>query len=223
MKDNMDREITKLLDKKNKCLSKLTENMDTISDQTKDSTELYEALRISKKQDNGENVSKQESEKLSDVKKHYESYFEDEDGNVDDSNITGGLNDAINSIKDDKLSLISGVNELRQKAKQLDKLIMEKQKKASSAEASDSTEMETNNKRRKTSHSDDSTEMETKGKQKQSSIVDDSVEMETMGKQKQSSNVDDSVDKVIKEKEKKSSLLDDYADTSLEMPEIIDD
>lgn len=205
MKDNMDREIRKLLDKKNKCLSKATDNMDTISDQTKDSTELYEALRISKKQDNGENVSKQESEKLCDVKKHYESFFEDEDGNVDESNTTGGLNDAINSIKEDKLSLISDVNELRQKAKKLDKLIMDKQKKASLADDSDSTEIETNNKKRKTSHSDDSTEMETKHKQKESSIVDDSA------------------DKVIKEKEKKSSLLDDYADTSLEMPEIIDD
>ena len=200
MKDNMDREIKKLLDKKNKYLSKVTENMDTVTDQTKDSTELYEALRISKKIDNGENVSEQENEKLSDVKKHYESFFEDEDGNVDDSNTTNGLNDAINGIKEDKLSLINDVNELRKKVKILDKVIIEKEKKASLAD--DSTEIESKSKRRKTSLSDESTEEETKDKQKESSIGDDSAE---------------------KEKEKKSSLLDDYADTSLEMPEIIDD
>ena len=200
MKDNMDREIKKLLDRKNKYLSKVTENMDTVSDQTKDSTELYEALRICKKIDNGENVSEQESAKLSDVKKHYECYFQDEDGNVDDSNITSGLNDAINGIKEDKLSLINDVNELRKKVKNLEKVIIEKEKKASLAD--DSTEIESKSKRRKTSLSDDSTENETKDKQKESSIADDSTG---------------------KEKEKKSSLLDDYADTSLEMPEIIED
>ena len=238
MKENMDREIRKLLDKKNIYLSKAAENLDTITDQTKDANELFEALRISKKQDNGENISKQESEKLNDVKKAYESFFQDEDGNPN-STITGGLTDAIHSSKEDKSALLDKVNELRRKAKMIDNDIKEILNKSSLPESEGSTEMERNNKKRKSSLSEDSTEYESKGKEKETSLPDDSTEKETIGKEKEtslpddsteketkdkkSSIADDSTEKELKEKEKKSSLLDDFADTSLEMPEIIDD
>ena len=199
MRKNRDREIIKLLDKKNEYLSKVKKNMDTIKDQDKDSKELWEALQISKKQDNGENISKQDSEKLNDVKKHYESFFQDDDGNVDESNITGGLNDAFTSIKEDKLALVKTVNELNKKTNNINKQIKEKI----------------------SSLSDDSTEKDTKDKS--SSILDDSAEEQPKHKKLKSSFSDDSAEKEIMEKDKKSSLVDDYADTSLEMPEIIDD
>ena len=216
MSEKMVREIRKLLDKKNKYLSKATENLDTISDQTKDTTELFEALRISKKKDSGENISKQDSEKLSDVKKHYDSFLEDEDGNVDESNITAGLTDAISSIKEDKLSLINQVSELRRKAKNIDKEIKEKEKKSSLPD--DSTEKDTKDKQ--SSLPDDSSENEPKHKKRKTFFEDDSAEKEIMEKEKKSSFPDNSAQK---ESEKKSSLIDDYADTSMEMPEIIDD
>jgi hypothetical protein len=198
MRKNIDREIIKLLDKKKKYLSEIAEYKDTIKDQSNDSKELWEALCISKKQDGDENISKQENEKLNDVKKHYKSFFEDEDGNVDESNITGSLNDALNSIKEDKLALIKTVNELNKKANNINKQINEKIPKSSL--------------------SDDSTE-----KDKLSSIPEDSAEEEPKHKKIKSSLSDDSAEKEIMEKEKKSSLVDDYADTSLEMLDIIDD
>ena len=153
MRKNIDREIIKLLDKKKKYLSEIAEYKDTIKDQSNDSKELWEALCISKKQDGDENISKQENEKLNDVKKHYKSFFEDEDGNVDESNITGSLNDALNSIKEDKLALIKTVNELNKKANNINKQINEKIPKSSL--------------------SDDSAEKEIMEKEKKSSLVDD--------------------------------------------------
>ena len=246
----MNREIRELLDKKNKYLSKATESLDTISDQTKDTNELLAALRISKKKDNGENISIEESEKLSDVKKHYESYMEDEDGNVDESNTTGGLSDAINGVKEDKLALINKVSELKQKARIIDNAIKEKEKKGSlddstendtkdkkSSLSDDSAEYEPKHKKRKSSLADDSAEKDIKEKEsslsddstkndtkdKISSLSNDSAEYEPKHKKRKSSLADDSAEKDVKETEKKSSLLDDYADTSLEMPEIIDD
>ena len=213
-KQNMNKETLKLIDKKNRYLSKATENLDTISEQTKDTNELFEALRISKKKDNGENISEQETEKLGDVKKHYGSFFEDEDGNVDESNVTGGLSDAITSIKEDKLSLISKVSELRQKAKLIDNAIKDKEKKGSRVD--DSTEKDTKDKQ--SSLADDSAEEEPKQKKIKTSHADKSETKEI-----ESSHPDDSAEKKVKQVEKKSSLLDDYADTSLEMPEFIDD
>lgn len=215
MRDNMNTETKKLLAQKNKYLSKAKDNLDTISNQNKDTNELNEALRISKKLDNGESVTTQESDKLKDIKNHYESYFEDEDGNVHESDTTASLNDAINSITEDKLSLVSKLQDLKKKARMIDKVIMDKEKEASLPVDSSFTETESNNKKRKTSllsEVSNSSEMETKNQEKSSS-TDDSA----------SASASASAEKVIKEKEKKSSLIDDYADTSLEMQEFIDD
>ena len=175
MRENRDREIIKLLDKKNKYLSKVEENKDTIKDQDKDSNELWQALRISKKKDNGESITKEENEKLRDVKKHYESFLQDDDGNLDESNITGGLNDALTSIKEDKLALVKTVYQLEKKANSIKKQINENINKSSFSD--DSKKKYTNDKL--SSISEDSAEKEITEKEKEiekkekSSLVDD--------------------------------------------------
>lgn len=104
MKRNRNRiYIEKLVSDKNRQIDKRQNNLETVSEHTREISKLLKAKTIVEKVDKGEHISDEERNKLQDVKKQYAAFFEEEEESGTDN---GGLEDAISSNVEDKNSYI---------------------------------------------------------------------------------------------------------------------
>lgn len=101
-----------------KIIDKREETLEVISDSTRNTAELLEAVAIAEKQEKGEEITPQEKTKLKIVKEQYESF-------LDDSEVTEteGLKDALAYTIDDKKSYIDIDNKLKKEFKTIKKEI----------------------------------------------------------------------------------------------------
>ena len=113
-RDRIRTELDSLINKKDKLFVARKNNLDIVSDHTRDTSKLIEAKRIAEKLDKGEYISEQDRDKLKDIKSKYESFFDD--GNITDKD---GLEDAISYTRDEKESYISKDHKFLEKTEKL--------------------------------------------------------------------------------------------------------
>lgn len=165
--ENMQNNRNKFLKDRQRILYMRKENLDTISYHTQEVSILKEAKSIAEKINKGEATSNEDKEKLKDIKKQYESFFEDEKATDMEA-----LEDVISYNLDEKKSYIERDNDLKDKMKALSDNM--KSGKSEGKSNNSTSEANSNN-----SPSEDKNDSSSTSENKKSSIVDDYADVST--------------------------------------------